>query len=194
LNIVKNIKSIAQNVLLIDSRASDNPVNYFDKNVEEYAKEIYSSKGIIVITGIGKSAITANKIGTTITSTVTPYFLMHTGDDIYGDLVMFLRENSVTGRATSGNIPEINTLIPTVKRRCSGLVVRVSNTNSYLARQTTVLNAKNFEDASSRNFSPTSSNRTNLQFGNALTIVCDDVAGKSHYPMQVDKVVIKGIS
>jgi len=133
LNIVKNIKNSAQNVLLIESRASDNPVNFIDNNVEEYAKEIYSSKGYSVITGIGKSAITANKIGTTFTSTVTPSFLMHTADDIYGDLVMFPRENCVTDRATSGNISEINTLIPTVKRRCSGLVVWVSNTNSYLA-------------------------------------------------------------
>jgi arabinose-5-phosphate isomerase len=72
LNIAKNIKTIARDVLLNVSRAMKNLVNYLYNNFEDCVNEIYSSKGRVIITGIGKRAIKANKIMATLNSTGTP--------------------------------------------------------------------------------------------------------------------------
>ena len=92
LNIAKNIKNIAREVLLNESRAIENLVNYIDNDFEECVREIYSSKGRVVVTGIGKSAIIANKIVATLNSTGTPSVFMHAADAIHGDLGMILKK------------------------------------------------------------------------------------------------------
>lgn len=171
MNIAKNIKSIAQDVLINESRALENLVNFIDHNFEECVTEIYSSKGRVIVTGIGKSAIIANKIVATLNSTGTPSVFMHAADAIHGDLGMIQREDIVICISKSGNTPEIKVLVPLLKRRGSRLVALVSNTNSYLAQQADyVLNATIGEEACPNNLAPTTSTTAHMAMGDALAV------------------------
>jgi arabinose-5-phosphate isomerase len=171
LKLAKNIKKIAQDVLLNESRAIENIRAFIDDNFEACVREIYSAKGRLVITGIGKSAIIANKIVATLNSTGTPSLFMHAADAIHGDLGMIQREDIVMCISKSGNTPEIKVLVPLLKRRGSRLVALVSNTNSYLAQQADfILNATIAEEACPHNLAPTTSTTVHLALGDALAV------------------------
>ncbi|HEY0743124.1 MAG TPA: KpsF/GutQ family sugar-phosphate isomerase [Chryseosolibacter sp.] len=171
MNLVKNIKKIARDVLINESRAIENLTNFIDDQFELCVREIYSAKGRVVITGIGKSAIIANKIVATLNSTGTPSVFMHAADAIHGDLGMIQREDIVICISKSGNTPEIKVLVPLLKRRGSKLVALVSNTNSYLAKQADyVLNATIAEEACPHNLAPTTSTTAHLAMGDALAV------------------------
>ena len=171
MNLQKNIKKIAQDVLLNESRAIENLIGYIDGNFEACVREIYSAKGRVVITGIGKSAIIANKIVATLNSTGTPSVFMHAADAIHGDLGMIQRDDIVICISKSGNTPEIKVLVPLLKRRGSKLVALVSNTNSYLSQQADfVINATIAEEACPHNLAPTTSTTVHLALGDALAV------------------------
>lgn len=171
LNLQKNIKKIARDVLLNESQAIQNLTNFIDDDFEACVKEIYSAKGRVVITGIGKSALIANKIVATLNSTGTPALFMHAADAIHGDLGMIQREDIVICISKSGNTPEIKVLVPLLKRRGARLVALVSNTNSYLAQQANfVLNATIAEEACPHNLAPTTSTTAHLAMGDALAV------------------------
>ena len=171
MKLAKNIKKIAQDVLLNESRAIEKISAFIDDNFEACVHEIYSAKGRVVITGIGKSAIIANKIVATFNSTGTPSLFMHAADAIHGDLGMIQREDIVICISKSGNTPEIKVLVPLLKRRGSKLVALVSNTNSYLAQQADfVLNATIAEEACPHNLAPTTSTTVHLALGDALAV------------------------
>lgn len=171
MNLVKNIKNIARSVLLNEARAIENLTNFIDDNFEACVKEIYSAKGRVVITGVGKSAIIANKIVATLNSTGTPSLFMHAADAIHGDLGMIQKDDIVICISKSGNTPEIKVLVPLLKRRGSKLVALISNTNSYLAKQADfVLNATIAEEACPLNLAPTTSTTAHLAMGDALAV------------------------
>ena len=171
MNLQKNIKKIAQDVLLNESRALQNLATYINPDFESCVQAIYSAKGRLVITGIGKSAIIANKIVATLNSTGTPALFMHAADAIHGDLGMIQHEDIVMCISKSGNTPEIKVLVPLLKRRGSKLVALVSNTNSYLAQQADfVLNATIAEEACPHNLAPTTSTTAHMAMGDALAV------------------------
>lgn len=171
LKLAKNIKQIARDVLLNESRAIEKVTTYIDENFEACVHEIYSAKGRLVITGVGKSAIIANKIVATLNSTGTPSLFMHAADAIHGDLGMIQRDDIVMCISKSGNTPEIKVLIPLLKRRGSKLVALVSNTSSYLAEQADfVLDATIAEEACPLNLAPTTSTTVHLAIGDALAV------------------------
>ena len=171
MNLQKNIKKIAQDVLLNESLALQNLASYINQDFQSCVREIYSAKGRLVITGIGKSAIIANKIVATLNSTGTPALFMHAADAIHGDLGMIQREDIVMCISKSGNTPEIKVLVPLLKRRGSKLVALVSNTNSYLAQQADfVLNATIAEEACPHNLAPTTSTTAHMALGDALAV------------------------
>lgn len=171
MKVAKNIKKIAQDVLLNESRAIEKISTFIDDDFEACVREIYSAKGRVVITGIGKSAIIANKIVATFNSTGTPSLFMHAADAIHGDLGMIQRDDIVICVSKSGSTPEIKVLIPLLKRRGSKLVALVSNTNSYLAQQADfVLNATIAEEACPHNLAPTTSTTVHLALGDALAV------------------------
>lgn len=171
MKLAKNIKKIAQDVLLNESRAIEKITGYIDDNFEACVQEIYSAKGRLVVTGVGKSAIIANKIVATLNSTGTPSLFMHAADAIHGDLGMIQPDDIVMCISKSGNTPEIKVLVPLLKRRGSKLVALVSNTNSYLAKQADfVLNATIAEEACPHNLAPTTSTTVHLALGDALAV------------------------
>lgn len=178
MNLAKNIKKIARDVLLNESSAIHNITNFIDDNFEACVREIYSAKGRVVITGVGKSAIIANKIVATLNSTGTPSIFMHAADAIHGDLGMIQSEDIVICISKSGNTPEIKVLIPLLKRRGSKLVALVSNTNSYLAEQADfILNATIAEEACPLNLAPTTSTTVHVALGDALAVCLLELRG-----------------
>ena len=171
MNIQKNIIQIAKDVLINESRAVENLTNFIDNDFEACVLEILQSKGRVVITGVGKSAIIANKIVATLNSTGTPALFMHAADAIHGDLGMVQSDDMVICISKSGNTPEIKVLVPLLKRRGSKLVALVSNTNSYLAEHADfVLNATIQEEACPNNLAPTTSTTVHLAMGDALAV------------------------
>ncbi len=171
MNIQKNIIQIAKDVLINESRAVENLTNFIDNDFEACVLEILQSKGRVVITGVGKSAIIANKIVATLNSTGTPALFMHAADAIHGDLGMVQSDDLVICISKSGNTPEIKVLVPLLKRRGSKLVALVSNTNSYLAEHADfVLNATIQEEACPNNLAPTTSTTVHLAMGDALAV------------------------
>ncbi|MCU0367219.1 MAG: KpsF/GutQ family sugar-phosphate isomerase [Cyclobacteriaceae bacterium] len=171
MNIQKNIQQIAKNVLLNEAKAVENLIQFIDNDFEACVREILASKGRVVITGIGKSAIIANKIVATMNSTGTPALFMHAADAIHGDLGMIQKDDIVICISKSGNTPEIKVLVPLLKRRGSKLVALVSNKSSYLAEHSDyVLNATIGEEACPNNLAPTTSTTAHLAMGDALAI------------------------
>ena len=176
MNLTKNIRKVATEVLLNEARAIEKLTQFIDDDFEACVKEIIKSRGRVVITGIGKSAIIANKIVATLNSTGTPSLFMHAADAIHGDLGMIQNEDIVICISKSGNTPEIKVLVPLVKRRGFKLVALVSNIDSYLAKQADyVLNATIDEEACPNNLAPTTSTTAHLALGDALAVCLLDL-------------------
>ena len=171
MNIEKNIVSIAKRTLLNEAKAVENLTNYIDGDFEACVKEIFKTEGRVVVTGVGKSAIVANKIVATLNSTGTPALFMHAADAIHGDLGMVQRDDIIICLSKSGNTPEIKVLVPLLKRRGSKLVALVGNTSSYLAKQADfILNASIGEEACPNNLAPTTSTTAQMALGDALAV------------------------
>ncbi len=178
MNLAKNIRNTATRVLQNEAGAILKLVDYLDGDFEACVERILNSKGRVVITGIGKSAIIANKIVATLNSTGTPALFMHAADAIHGDLGMIQEEDIVICISKSGNTPEIKVLVPLLKNLGSVLVALVSNTSSYLADQAEyVLNATIEEEACPNNLAPTTSTSAHLALGDALAICLLEARG-----------------
>ncbi len=155
-----------------------NLVDFLDGDFDACVEHILVSKGRVVITGIGKSAIIANKIVATLNSTGTPALFMHAADAIHGDLGMILEDDIIICISKSGNTPEIKVLVPMMKRLGSKLVALVSNTKSFLAEQADfVLNATIGEEACPHNLAPTTSTTAHLALGDALAVCLLEARG-----------------
>ena len=180
MKLAKNIKSSAIKVLQSEADAIQNLINYIDDEFEACVEAILNSNGRVVITGIGKSAIIANKIVATMNSTGTPAIFMHAADAIHGDLGMVQKDDFVICISKSGNTPEIKVLVPLLKRLGSKLVALVSNTDSYLAEHADfVLNATISEEACPNNLAPTTSTTAHLALGDALAVCLLEAKGFS---------------
>ena len=134
----------------------------------------------MVITGIGKSAIIAQKIVATFNSTGTPSIFMHAADAIHGDLGTLQQDDIVICISKSGNTPEIKVLAPLLKIGGNKLIALVGNIDSYLAKQADyILNSTVDKEACPFNLAPTSSTTAQLAMGDALAVCLLDYRGFS---------------
>lgn len=180
MKLAKNIKTSAIQVLQKEADAVQNLINYIDEDFVTCVEAILASPGRVVITGIGKSAIVANKIVATLNSTGTPALFMHAADAIHGDLGMIQKDDFVICISKSGNTPEIKVLVPLLKRLGSKLIALVSNTKSYLAEHADyVLNATIAEEACPNNLAPTTSTTVHMALGDALAVCLLEARGFS---------------
>jgi arabinose-5-phosphate isomerase len=178
LNLAKNIRNTATRVLQNEANAVLSLIDFIDGDFEACVELILQSKGRVVITGVGKSAIIANKIAATLNSTGTPALFMHAADAIHGDLGMIREDDVVICISKSGNTPEIKVIVPLLKKLGSVLVALVSNTSSYLAEQADfVLNATIGEEACPHNLAPTTSTTAHLAMGDALAVCLLEARG-----------------
>ena len=166
-----NLKDLAVSVIDKEARAVEKLKPYINDEFVAILNLIYSSKGRLIITGIGKSAIIGNKIVATLNSTGTPSIFMHAADAIHGDLGIVQQDDVVLCISKSGNTPEIKVLVPLIRRMGTKLIAMVSNTESYLALHSDyVIRATVDEEACPNNLAPTSSTTTQLVMGDALAV------------------------
>lgn len=141
-------------------------------------EKIADSKGRLVISGIGKSAIVAQKIVATCNSTGTPALFMHAADAIHGDLGMIQPDDCVIIISKSGDSPEIKVLASLVKNFGNPLIGMVGNTRSYLAQQSDIIiNTTVQQEACPNNLAPTTSTTAQMVMGDALAVCLMELRG-----------------
>jgi arabinose-5-phosphate isomerase len=146
----------------------------------EAVKTIYQALGRVVVTGIGKSAIVAQKIVATMNSTGTPALYMHAADAIHGDLGMIRSSDVVICISKSGDTPEIKVLVPILKNFGNPLLAIVANRDSFLAQAADyVLLTPIGKEADPNNLAPTSSTTAQMTMGDALAMALLEVRGFS---------------
>ncbi|HVK47455.1 MAG TPA: KpsF/GutQ family sugar-phosphate isomerase, partial [Pseudobacter sp.] len=149
-----------------------------DDQFEKAVQAIQHTKGRLVISGIGKSAIIAQKIVATLNSTGTPSIFLHAADAIHGDLGMVQQDDVVLVISKSGESPEIKVLIPLIRNFGNTLIGMVGNMHSFLAKNSDiVLNTTVSQEACPNNLAPTSSTTAQLVMGDAMAVVLMDLKG-----------------
>ncbi len=178
MKLVKNIQSIAKDVLAQEAEAIQNLIERIDESFEKCVETILRTGGRVVITGIGKSALIGQKIVATLNSTGTPALFMHAADAIHGDLGMIQANDVVLAISKSGDTPEVKVLVPLLKHAGVTLIAMVSNKDSYLGRNAHfVLHAYAPLEADPLNLAPTTSTTVCLALGDALAICLLEARG-----------------
>ena len=168
---IETILATAKKTLLSESKSIENLVNYLDEDFAKSVTEIYNTKGRLVITGIGKSALIAQKIVATLNSTGTPSLFLHAAEAVHGDLGMVCPEDIVICISKSGNSPEIKVLAPLLKRFGNTLIGMTADKNSFLGKESHyILHAYVESEACPNNLAPTNSTTAQLVLGDALAV------------------------
>lgn len=155
----------------MEAAAINNLVTLLDQNFEKAIEALASCKGRIVISGVGKSAIIAQKIVATLNSTGSPAIFLHAADAIHGDLGMVQQNDAVVIISKSGESPEIKLLVPLIKNFGSGLFAITGNISSYLAKKADyVFNTTVEQEACPNNLAPTTSTTAQLVMGDVIAI------------------------
>ncbi|MCV2484042.1 KpsF/GutQ family sugar-phosphate isomerase [Flavobacterium sp. SH_e] len=167
----ENILAIAKKTILSESEAITKLIDFLDENFYEAVQRIYETKGRLIVTGIGKSAIIAQKMVATFNSTGTPSMFLHAAEAIHGDLGMIQNDDIIICISKSGNSPEIKVLVPLLKRFGNTLIAITGNVTSFLAKGSDyVLNATVDVEACPINLAPTNSTTAQLVIGDALAV------------------------
>ena len=167
----EEIHKIAIQVIENEASAIKNIAPLLDEDFNETVRLMMENKGNIVFSGIGKSAIIAQKIAATMNSTGTSSVFMHAADAIHGDLGIIRENDLVVILSKSGETAEIKVLVPLIKLRGNKIIAIVGNRNSYLAQQADyVLDVTVGNEGFPNNLAPTSSTTAQLVMGDALAI------------------------
>ena len=167
----ENIIASAKKTILSESQSITKLTDFIDDQFVAAVELIYNSKGRLIITGIGKSAIIAQKIVATLNSTGTPAVFLHASEAIHGDLGMVLKDDAVICISKSGNSPEIKVLIPLLKRFGNKLIAITGNISSFLGKESDyVLNTYVEAESCPNNLAPTNSTTAQLVMGDAIAV------------------------
>lgn len=165
------IINTALRTIQLEARAISKLKDFIDADFEKALETIAASKGRLVVSGIGKSAIVAQKIVSTFNSTGTPAVFMHAADAIHGDLGMVQQEDVIIIVSKSGDSPEIKILVPLIKSFGNTLIGMVGNTESFLAKQSDlILNTTVDQEACPNNLAPTTSTTAQMVMGDVLAV------------------------
>ncbi|MGQ7945213.1 KpsF/GutQ family sugar-phosphate isomerase [Flavobacterium sp. WC2509] len=168
----ENILAKAKKTIESESQSIAKLIDFIDNTFVEAVQCIYNSKGRLVVTGIGKSAIIAQKMVASFNSTGTPSLFLHASEAIHGDLGMLQKDDVVICISKSGNSPEIKALVPLLTRFGNKLIGMTGNITSFLAKGSNyVLNTTVDAEACPLNLAPTNSTTAQLVMGDAM-VVC----------------------
>lgn len=174
----ETLLATARKTILSESESIANLVNYLDDDFAKAVEIIYKSKGRLVITGIGKSALIATKIVATLNSTGTPSLFLHAAEAIHGDLGMVQPGDVVICISKSGNSPEIKVLVPLLKRFGNILIGMTGSKTSFLGKESDfVINAYVETESCPNNLAPTNSTTAQLVLGDALAVCLMELRG-----------------
>ena len=167
----ENILASAKKTILSESEAIAKLIDFLDENFVKTVETIFNCKGRVVVTGIGKSAIIAQKIVATLNSTGTPSLFLHASEAIHGDLGMILAGDCIICISKSGNSPEIKVLVPLLKRFGNKLIAITGNITSFLGKEADyTLNTYVAAEACPNNLAPTNSTTAQLVIGDAIAV------------------------
>ena len=174
----EEIKRYAKQVLQMEADSLVRLEQFLDDDFAASVNLILQAPGRVVVTGIGKSALIAQKIVATFNSTGTPAVFMHAADAIHGGLGIIQPDDVVILLSKSGNTPEISVLIPFLKRAGNRLIAIVGNPDSFLAKEADyVLNCAVQQEACPNNLAPTCSSTAQLALGDALASCLIEMRG-----------------
>ena len=174
----EKIIEVALRTIELETSAVNGLKASVDAGFIKAVEQIANSKGRLIVSGIGKSAIIAQKIVATLNSTGTPSVFMHAADAIHGDLGMIQPDDMIMVISKSGNSPEIKVLAPLVKNFGNVLIGMVGNMQSFLAQNShIVLNTTIDQEACPINLAPTSSTTAQMVMGDALAVCLMEMKG-----------------
>lgn len=178
----KTIVQIALATIQLEASSVAGLASFINSSFEEAVQHIAKCKGRVVISGVGKSAIVAQKIVATLNSTGTPALFMHAADAIHGDLGMVQQDDVVIIISKSGESPEIKVLVPLIKNFGNTLIGMVGNVDSFLAQSSDIIfNTTVSQEACPNNLAPTSSTTAQMVMGDVLAICLMNLNGFSGY-------------
>lgn len=166
-------------LLHLEASAIEHAANHLEKeSVEKAVELLLNCPGKVVVTGVGKSAIIANKIADTMTSTGTVAVFVHTSDALHGSLGIIGSGDVVIALSNSGETEELLAILPSLKQRQVKVISIVGNLSSTLARQSdVVLDASVDQEACPLNLAPTTSTTVALSIGDALAMTLSNLKG-----------------
>lgn len=180
MDINDKIRNTAISVINDEYMAVKNLSNSINDDFIKSVRLISESNGRVIVAGIGKGAIIAQKIVATFNSTGTPSIFLHAADAIHGDLGIITKDDILIVVSKSGETPEIKVLIPLVKARKNKIIALVGNIKSFLAHQADyILDATVEKEACPNNLAPTTSTTAQLVMGDALAISLLELKGFS---------------
>ena len=167
----KNILEIARKTIESESNSIAKLADLLTDDFTKAVEIIFSTKGRLVVTGIGKSAIIAQKIVASMNSTGTPSLFLHASEAIHGDLGMVQPDDVVICISKSGNSPEIKVLVPILKQFGNSLIAITGNTTSFLAKGADfIIDTTVDHESCPNNLAPTNSTTAQLVMGDALAV------------------------
>ncbi len=173
-----NIAATALRTIQLEAQSISGLAPFINETFEKAIATIHASKGRLVISGIGKSAIVAQKIVATLNSTGTPALFMHAADAIHGDLGMVQDEDVVLIISKSGESPEIKVLVPLIRNFGNTLIGMVGNRESFLAKESDILLDTTVEqEACPNNLAPTSSTTAQMVMGDVIAVCLMELNG-----------------
>ncbi len=173
-----SVKEIALRTIRLEAQSVSGLASYINESFEKAVYAIARCKGRIVMSGVGKSGVIAQKIVATLNSTGSPSIFMHAADAIHGDLGIILEDDIVVVLSKSGNSPEIKVLVPLIKNFGNILIGIVGNMNSFLATHADiVLNTTVEQEACPNNLAPTTSTTAQLVMGDAIAVALMELKG-----------------
>ena len=176
----KSILSYAKDTINLQASSIQNLNKLLTKDFERAVNLINNSKGRVVISGIGKSAIIAQKIVATFNSTGTPSIFMHAADAIHGDLGLIQKDDIIICISKSGNTPEIKALVPFIKKTNNKLIAITGETKSYLSDKSDIVISSYVDnEACPNNLAPTTSTTAQLVVGDAIAVCLVKLRGFS---------------
>jgi len=174
----ETILSISRKALAIETEAINSLEKYIDPLFAKAVEAVFTTKGRLVVTGIGKSAIIAQKIVATCNSTGTPSLYLHAADAIHGDSGMIGNEDIVMIISKSGESPEIKTLVQLVQQFGNPIIAMVGNMESYLAKAGQfIINTTVEKEACINNLAPTSSTTAQMVMGDIMAVALMELRG-----------------
>ena len=174
----KNIIGIGKNTIRMEAASVAALEGLLDDQFEKSVQMILACKGRVIVSGIGKSGIIAQKVVATLNSTGTPAIFLHAADAIHGDMGMIQEQDVIILISQSGESPEIKMLLSFVKGFRNPLIGMVGNLQSTLARQSDiVLNTFVSQEACLNNLAPTSSTTVQMVMGDALAVTLMEMRG-----------------
>ncbi len=162
---------IARQVLEIEIEGIRSVMDRLSGKFDECIDLLYSLRGRIIITGVGKSGLIARKIAATLTSTGSPAIFVHPVEGLHGDLGIVTRDDALIALSNSGETPEITSLAATIKKRGPLIIAMTGSVSSTLARMADlVLDCRVPREACPLNMAPTASTTATLSLGDALAV------------------------